>query len=603
MDINEKAKKELIIRASKRGITKLRSFMILKNEISTEFKIDSLPNYGLTQVYEKLVKAKKIKKNEDIERLLKKAKMRTLSGVAVVAVLTKAHPCPGNCLYCPSQADMPKSYLSNEPAVMRAILADFNPYRQIEIRLKALEQAGHSTDKIELIIMGGSFNALPLGYQYWFVKECFVACNEFKEAKSAKRKVQNDSLKLESYIREPEQFNLEILKKDLLNEQKKNEKAKHRIIGLTLETRPDLISKDELVKFRELGCTRIEIGVQSIYDDILKKNRRGHDVAETARATKLMKDFGFKVSYHMMPGLYGSNLKKDLEMFEVLFNDTRFQPDQIKIYPCVVVKDSDLYKLWKEKKYKPYTDKQLLDLICEIKKIIPPYVRISRLIRDIPEESIVAGNKITNLRQLIDNRSQKEGWKCKCIRCREIRDEKSQKSLRFGGQAKGKSQNFGMATPYINIIGSFSNLKINKIEYRASAGDEIFLELIDNDSYYAKAPKDRSQLYSLLRLRLPVGARHALPNNRNSRGCSLQINDPAIIREVHTYGQAVEVGEIGDDAKQHKGLGKKLILEAEDIAKKAGYKKISVISGVGARDYYKKLGYKLDGTYMMKKLK
>lgn len=549
----EKARKELILRAYQRGITKPRDFMILKNEISKEFKLDALPNYGLTQVYEELVKEKKIKKNEAFLKLLKKAKMRTLSGVAVVSVLTQDHGCPGSCLYCPTEKDMPKSYLSNEPAVMRAILADFDPYRQIEIRLTALERAGHSTDKIELIIMGGSFNALPLEYQHWFVKECFRACNEFG-GKNQESRIKNHDSKFKIH---DSKDSLSKLKQQLRVEQSKNTLTKCRIVGLTLETRPDLINESELQKFREMGCTRIEIGVQSIYDDVLKKNRRGHDVAETVRATKLMKDFGFKVSYHMMPGLYGSSLKKDLEMFKVLFNDERFQPDQIKIYPCVVVKDAELYQLWKKKKYKAYTDKQLLKLICDIKKVIPPYVRISRLIRDIPEESIVAGNKITNLRQLIDNHSQKEGWRCQCIRCREIRD-KNQES-RIMNQESGRG-----AVP--------APLKLNRIDYKASDGKEIFLELIDNDY----------RLHAMLRLRL---------------------SDSAVIREVHTYGEAVDVGEIGDDAKQHKGLGKRLILEAEKIAKDAGYKKIFVISGIGVRGYYKKLGYKLEDTYMVKYLK
>jgi len=575
MDKDKKAKQELLIRASQRSITKLRDFMMLKNEISEEFKIDSLPNYGLTQVYDKLVKVKKIKKNIGLEKLLRKAKMRTLSGVAVVSVLTKEYGCPGNCLYCPTEKNMPKSYLSNEPAVMRAILADFDPYRQVEIRLTALEKAGHAIDKIELIIMGGSFNALPLDYQYWFVTECFRACNEYGikyEVLSIKKNEKNPNT---LYLIHNTKNKLEKLKHQLKIQETKNETARCRIIGLTLETRPDLITEDELKKFREMGCTRIEIGVQSIYDEILKKNRRGHAVAETIRATKLMKDFGFKVSYHMMPGLYGSNLKKDLQMFKEIFSNPNFQPDQIKIYPCVVVKDSDLYKLWKEKKYKAYTDEQLIKLICEIKKIVPPYVRISRLIRDIPEESIVAGNKITNLRQLIANHSQQEGWGCKCIRCREVRDKQNQKS-------KIKNQKFGMSSAFINIIGRFGGLKLNKIEYPASGGKEIFLELVDNDY----------QLYALLRLRL-------------------RLADHAVIREVHTYGEAVEVGEVAVGAKQHKGLGKKLITEAEKIVyaersrdtKKSDYKKIAVISGVGAREYYRKIGYKLLGNYMVKMLK
>jgi len=560
MEDLEKARKELILRASQRGITKLRDFMMLKNEISTEFKIDSLPNYGLTQVYEKLLKAKTIKKNIALEKLLRKAKMRTLSGVAVVSVLTADFGCPGNCLYCPTEKNMPKSYLSNEPAVMRAILANFDPYEQVKMRLESLKKAGHSTDKIELIIMGGSFSALPLKYQYWFVQQCYRACNEFGLPHPRSASLSALSQRERDFRRavgkgEGIAVNLEKLKQQLKIQQTKNEKAKSRIIGLTLETRPDLINENELKKFREMGCTRIEIGVQSIYNDILKKNRRGHDVAETIRATKLMKDFGFKVAYHMMPELYGSNLKKDLAMFKEIFSNSEFQPDQIKIYPCVVVKDSDLYQLWKEKKYKPYTDKQLIKLICEIKKIIPPYVRISRLIRDIPEESIVAGNKITNLRQVIENRSQQENWKCQCIRCREIRDRNSSSSYKV-----------------------HKVIKLNRMEYNASEGKEIFLELTDNDY----------QLYALLRLRLA---------------------NTAIIREAHTYGEALEIGENIVGAKpacrqawQHKGLGKKLIAEAERIAKKNGYKKIAVIAGIGAREYYRKLGYGLEDNYMIKKI-
>ncbi|MDD5731680.1 MAG: tRNA uridine(34) 5-carboxymethylaminomethyl modification radical SAM/GNAT enzyme Elp3 [Patescibacteria group bacterium] len=556
----DRAKKELILRASTRGIIRLREFMILKNEISEEFKIDSLPNYGLTQVYEKLIKAKKIEKNVELEKLLRKAKMRTLSGVAVVSVLTKEYNCPGNCLYCPTEKGMPKSYLSNEPAVMRAILAKFDPYRQVEIRLRALEQAGHSIDKIELIIMGGSFNALPLKYQYWFVKECFRACNGFGSKYNVVGSKGRKKIPTTYYLLPTTKNSLEKIKQQLRIQQTRNETIKRRIIGLTLETRPDLITEDELKKFLEMGCTRIEIGVQSVFDDVLEKNKRGHGANEIVEATKLMKDFGFKVSYHMMPGLYGSNLKKDLEMFKTLFSDGKFQPDQIKIYPCVVVKNSQLYRLWKQGKYKPYTNKQLIKLICEIKKIIPPYVRISRLIRDIPEESIEAGNKITNLRQVIANRSQLENWKCQCIRCREIRDKKTKNQE--NKKAKG--------------------LRLHRINYEASGGKEVFLGLVDNDY----------QLYALLRLRLPSRARLIAP-----------LQNSAIIREVHTYGEALDIGDTGLEAKQHKGLGRQLILEAEKIAKKSGYKKISVISGVGAREYYKRLGYRLEKTYMVKTLK
>jgi len=562
MKVLDKAKKELILRASQRGIKKLRDFMVLKNEISEEFKVDSLPNYGLTQVYEKLVKAKKIKKNVGLEKLLRKAKMRTLSGVAVVSVLTREYNCPGKCLYCPTEKGMPKSYLSNEPAVMRAILADFDPYKQVEIRLTALEKAGHAIDKIELIIMGGSFNALPLDYQYWFVKECFRACNEYgikyKVLSIRQKKKNHNTL----YLIHNTKNNLEDLIHQLQIEQIENEKAKCRVIGLTLETRPDMIDEKEIIKFREMGCTRVEIGVQSVFNEVLKKNKRGHTVEAVVKATKLLKDAGLKVSYHMMPGLYGSNLKKDLEMFKGIFSNPDFQPDLIKIYPCVVVKNSELYNLWKSGKYKPYTDKELKKFLIEVKKIVPPYIRISRLVRDIPEESIVAGNKITNLRQVIANHSQLENWKCRCIRCREVRDRVE---TRHG-----------------------VSLQMHRIDYDASGGKEIFLEIIDNDYH----------LYALLRLR--VVETQSFASLRNT----------AIIREVHTYGEALDVGENVSDAKpacrqawQHKGLGKRLIAEAEKIAKKEGYKKIAVISGVGAREYYRKLGYRLAENYMVKMLK
>jgi len=558
------AKIELLKRAVKRGIKTPRDFMILKNEISEEFKIDSLPNYGLTEVYNKLVKSGKIKpldsaRGEQLKKLLKKAKMRTLSGVAVVSVLTKPYKCPGECLYCPTEKGMPKSYLSNEPAVMRAILAKFDPYRQVEIRLRALEQAGHSTDKIELIVMGGSFNALPEKYQYWFVGECFRACNIFNS------KIRNPNIK----ILNKSKTQISNIKKELEKEQKKNEKAKHRIIGLTLETRPDLIDEKEILKFREMGCTRVEIGVQSVYDEVLDKNKRGHGRAETIRATKLLKDAGFKVSYHMMPGLYGSDLKKDFQMFKEIFSNLNFQPDLIKIYPCVVTKNSELYKLYKSGRYRPYTDKQLLDLIIKIKKIIPPYVRISRLIRDIPEESIVAGNKITNLRQVIENDSQFNNWKCNCIRCREVRDKKSTKQfLDHARDRKNKK----------------SKLILDRIDYDASGGKEIFLQYID--PFFAKASKGRftNRLYAMLRLRVCDGN--------------------AIIREVHTYGEMINVGESKKDVSQHKGLGRELIKEAEKIAKKEfSLNKIAIISGVGAREYYRKLEYILQNTYMMKEFK
>lgn len=493
-------------------------------------KIGGFPptNADLRDSYNKLLKARKMKRNEKLEKLLKSRGIRTQSGVAIIAVLTKSYPCPGKCLYCPTEKDMPKSYLSNEPAVMRAIKVKFNPYRQVQTRIKSLELNGHDTDKIELIVMGGTFSALPEKYQKNFIFECFRACNEYgKNSKS--RKVKK--------LMKP------ALDKLLLKEQKKNEKAKHRIIGLTLETRPDCVDEKEIGNFRQLGCTRVELGVQSIFNDVLEKNRREHSIEASIEASKLLKDAGFKINYHIMPGLYGSSFKKDYLMFKELFRNPDFRPDMLKIYPTVVTRNSALYKLWKTRKYRPYSDKRFKKLILKIKKeIIPPYVRIARLVRDIPTTSIVAGPTVSNLRQLIEKEST-----CRCIRCREV-------GINYEIKEK--------------II-------LDRINYAASDGKEIFLQYISPLS---------KKLFALLRLRI---------TSQNS----------AIIREVHTYGKLAKIDKKDKTSPQHIGLGKKLILEAEKITKKEfGLKKISVISGVGVRNYYRKLGYTLKNTYMIKKL-
>jgi len=527
----------IIKEAIRKKINSAESFDELKKEICGRFGATTPRNADIRDYYEKLIEAKKIKRDSSFEKILKSKRIRTLSGVAVVAVLTKSYPCRGKCLYCPTEKEMPKSYLSNEPAVMRAMSVKFNPYKQVQKRLRALEINGHKIDKIELIVMGGTFSDLPKVYQYWFIKECYRAANDYKKTSARQRRVRL----------------WRKLQKQLFYEQKRNEKAKHRIIGLTLETRPDTLNGKEIKFYRELGCTRVEIGVQSIYNDVLKKNQRGHAVEQTIKATKLLKDAGFKVSYHMMPGLLASSFKKDLGMFKEIFSNPDFQPDLVKIYPCVVTRNSDLYKLWKQKKYKALTNREAEKLICEIKKIIPPYVRISRLVRDIPTTSIVAGPNVSNLRQIIQNK----GIKCNCIRCREVR---------------------GNYTAKDKII-------LRRIDYDASGGKEIYLEYCS---------PDHKKLYSLLRLRIPS---HNHPSLfRKSEG-------QAIIREVHTYGKLVSLGAREKKSPQHAGLGKKLIAEAERIVREEfDCQKISVIAGVGVREYYRKLGYKLKETYMVKTL-
>jgi len=535
----------LIFRLSKAPKINKEILEKLKRQVSSEFSIEFLPNSQLLKAYHKLVKEKRIKPNKEIEKVLQIKKIRSLSGIIIVSVLTKPYPCPGKCLYCPLQKGIPKSYLKGEPAVDRAVLLKYHPYHQVQARLKTLEEIGHPIDKIDLRIIGGTWSYYPKQYQTWFIKECFRAANE------------NPSPTLPP----PPQRGGGGLRRGwggLEKEQKKNERAKCRIIGITIETRPDFIDEKEIKRLRRLGVTRVELGVQSIYDDVLKLNRRGHKVEETIRATKLLKDAGFKICYQMMPNLYGSNLKRDLEMFKQLFSNPRFCPDYLKIYPCALLKEASLYKVYKEGKYKPYSFKELLWLLKEIKKIVPYWVRIQRIVRDIPAQEIVEGpTKISNLRQIIHQDMQKEGWRCKCIRCREVKEDYNPKEKVY----------------------------LFREDYWAQDGYEIFLSFEN---------KKRTKLFSLLRLRIPsqyfIREKHFLS----------VLEGAAIIREIHTYGKLVALGQ-KEIAPQHRGLGKKLMKEAEKIAKEEfGLKKTAVIAGVGVRGYFRKLGYRLKDTYMVK---
>ena len=547
-----------------------QELMSLKRVLAKKMVLEIVSNSKILKEYRQLLKMAKIKENLPLENLLKRRAIRTMSGIAPVAVLTKPWPCPGECAYCPHEKNVPTSYLSNEPAVMRAIRNKYNPYSQVYSRLEALENNGHKPEKIELIVIGGTWSYLPTKYKYWFIAECFRAANDYQ------LRIKNYELRINPLASLGQGKNTEKIKKELLKQQNKNEKAKYKIIGITLETRPDYINEKELIEMRELGATRVEIGVQAVDDKILTKNKRGHGVKEIAEATKLLRDFGFKVTYHLMPGLPGSTAKKDLALFKKLFTDERFQPDQIKFYPTVVTKGSLLYKWWKKGLYKPYSDKVLQELIVECKKVVPKYVRIIRLIRDIPGESIVAGNLITNLRQVM----QQRGVKCNCIRCRECGEKKI----------------------------SARDLKLNIEKYSAGGGTEYFISF---DS------KDGKNLYGFCRLRLPAfchsergdsGAKNL--SGFSSRGARLLryarndnvfsfLNCSALVRELHVYGELVAIG--GKKKTQHAGLGKRLLAEAEKIAYKNGFKNIAIISGIGVRNYYRHLGYKLYKSYLIKK--
>ncbi len=412
---------------------------------------------------------------------------------------------------------MPKSYLANEPGAARALRNDFDPYQQVKTRLAALKANGHSTDKCELIVLGGTWTVYKKPYQTWFLKRCFDA---FNEESSSSWKVAKT----------------------------KNETGPHRVIGLTLETRPDHIDHAEAKRLRWLGCTRVQLGVQTTNQESLDLIKRDQTNEQVITATRILKEAGFKISHHYMQGLPGMTVEKDIQTIRDAFLTPDFQPDHIKIYPTVVVKSAVLYRWWKEGKYTPYTPEELLGLLVEIKKLVPEWVRIERVIRDIPGESILAGNKTTNLRQMM----QSQGVKCRCIRCREPHEE----------------------------VVTMDEVELVRRDYEASGGTEVFL------SY--ESP-DKERLYAFTRLRLQKMKKHWLP----------VLQDTAIIREIHTYGKVKPI-EGGSGDVQHIGMGRRLMAEAEEIARKEGYKRIAVIAGIGVREYFRKLGYTLEDEYMIK---
>jgi len=452
---------------------------------------------------------------------------KTLAGVTPIAVMTYPKKCKhGTCLYCPS-LNVPQSYTPKSPPVLRAEMLKYNAEKQVESRLTAFQVMHHPTDKIELIVMGGNFLDYPKDYKIRFIKQCYDALNK-KKSKT-------------------------------LNEAKKiNEKAKHRCVALCIESRPDTIArnKNSIQELLNYGCTRVELGVQCLDDEIYKKVNRGHSIKEVVEATKMLKEAGFKVGYHMMLGLPFSNEKKDMKMFKLLFEDERFKPDQLKIYPCQVIKGAKLEELYKKKKYKPYSENKIKELIIKILQLIPNYCRVMRIMREIPPEFLVSGTHRIDLRKDIESEIEKRkiSKKIKEIRFREI-----------GFAYRDKLPKEKIA----------QQLRLKVTKYKASEGKEYFLEIINKNNI----------LFGLARLRI------------NS-------NKTAIIRELHVYGKSLNIGEKSKSKiTQHRGLGIKLMQEAEKIAKKENCKQIEVISGVGVREYYKrKLGYVLKNNYMSKNM-
>ncbi len=498
-------------------------------------------------------------------------KIRTLSGVTPVTVLTKPYPCPGKCIFCPNDVRMPKSYLSDEPGAQRALSNKFDPYLQTFNRLVAFKNTGHPTDKLELLILGGTWSSYPTTYQIWFVKRCFDAMNDFETRYDTKTLTPDlalpfDEAKLEdisgehmakSYnqvISSATQEMHSLLKsesatwEELFEVHTQNEKSQTKCIGLVIETRPDEINEEEVIKIRRLGATRVQIGIQSLDDNVLSLNKRGHDVAKTEQSINLLRQAGFKILAHWMPNLYGSDPQKDKDDFIRLFENTSIKPDELKIYPCSLIDSAELMKYYKNGLWKPYTENELLDVISFVLENTPRYCRLNRVIRDIPSPDIVVGNKKTNFRQLAEKNAS--AILLKDIRAREIKD----KTI------------------------SRENLELKFTIYQTLVSEEYFLEFVDSDDFIA----------GFLRLSLPK-----VPNFID------ELKDCAIIREIHVYGQSIEIGKKTQNSSQHHGLGTELINKAKELAKDHNFEKLAVISSVGTRAYYAKRGFETQGLYQV----
>lgn len=518
---------------------------------------------------------------------------RTISGVTPVTVLTKPFPCPGKCIFCPNDIRMPKSYLRDEPGAQRAERNQFDPYLQTMSRLQAYKNIGHITDKVEIIILGGTWSFYPESYQIWFIKRCFDALNDFgkgvdnreyieekyKEKEQLKIQSSSSSLHLSVKGKEIKGDKLDKTYNQVISElytapekllrldsdqtatweelwevQKENETAQCRSVGLVIETRPDHISEQEVIRIRKLGCTKTQIGFQSLQDEVLEKNKRGHDVAATRRAVRLLRLAGFKIHAHWMPNLYGSTPDKDIEDFKTLFSDPDFCPDELKIYPCSLINSAELMQYYQRGEWKPYTREELLKVLIACFELTPAYCRLTRVVRDIPSTDIVVGNKQTNFREVVDAEVKKLGKKVVEIRSREIRAKQVQEAL----------------------------LQYSEVSYKTSVSNEKFLQFTTNEN----------KIVGFLRLSLPQ-----VPNYQ------LELDNSAMIREIHVYGRSTGIGENpeqsdkGFNKAQHLGIGKRLILKAKEIAQQHGYKKLNVISAVGTREYYRKQGFKDGDLY------
>ncbi|MFC2162631.1 tRNA uridine(34) 5-carboxymethylaminomethyl modification radical SAM/GNAT enzyme Elp3 [Candidatus Altiarchaeota archaeon] len=535
----------------------LEGTITTRSELDLE-KRDFAQKHGMDHFIRNSEILKHVKPSEKkrVLGLLLKKPARSLSGVAVIAAMTRPSECPhGKCKYCPGgpDADVPQSYTGKEPATRRAIQYGFHPYLQTTFRLHQLKTIGHPIDKAELIVMGGTLTAQCLDYQDWFVKNCLEAMNDYNGNAARIDEVGEESFVRQYHARKhPFKYREDV--------QKGNEGSRVRCVGVTFEPRPDWAGREQIGFMLDFGVTRVEVGVQNPDDKIYELVDRGHTVADVIEATRLLKDSGIKVGYHMMPGIMGNDPELDLNAFKKIFTVDGFKPDMIKIYPCIVLAGTEFHDRWMAGEFEPITTSEAVDLIVKVKAMLPKWVRTMRIMRDIPSNLVEAGIKNSNLGQLVYNRMEEEGFKCDCIRCREV----------------GRSLMKGIH-PHVEDI------KIARTDYGASGGKEVFLSFEDTRA---------DILIGFCRLRIP-----------NEPFRPEITHDSALIRELHVYGPMVELDEKPEYEWQHRGYGKELIAEAERIARtEFDKKKILVTSGIGVRNYYRDSGYERDGPYMSKKL-
>ena len=497
----------------------------------------------------------KPEEKEIVSGILKKKPTRTMSGVAIVAVMCHPHKCPhGRCFYCPESDIAPPSYTGEEPAALRGRMYEYHPYVQCFNRLKQLKKIGHPIDKVELIIMGGTFPSRDLSYQEWFVSQCLKAMCDFgliMENKPTNYDYNLDYDEIRSFengVLKTYPPNDYVLIEDV---QSVNEDSKVRCVGMTFETRPDYCKKDHINRMLDFGVTRVELGVQTLSDDLYIKIKRGHTISDVVEANQLLRDSAIKVAMHMMPGLF-SDQKQDLKMFKQLFSDDDFKPDMLKIYPCLVTKGSELYGLWVKGEYEPYNDEEAVELITNVKAILPKWVRTMRIQRDIPSTLIEAGVKKSNLGELVYNNLEKHDISCQCIRCREIGHKKTSREY------------------------TLDDFELFRESYTACEGQEHFLSIED---------VNEESIAGFLRLRLP-SKNHFRPEITDST---------ALVRELHVYGNMIKIGGKNPKIGQHTGFGEKLLKEAENIALDNGMDNVAIISGIGSRNYYRKFGYEKVG--------